>query len=535
MKAVARWSVEHRVTVNLLMVLVIIVGVMSLFKMKREVFPYFSLDMVSIQVFYLGASPEEVEEGIIVKIEEKIQSVEGIKRIVSKAQEGVGSVILELKENVDDVQKVVDEVKTLVDSIDTFPDESETPLIQEVTIKEEAINLAIFGDVSEFALRNVAEKVRNDLLLFKNISQVNLAGIRDYEISVEISEEDLRRYGLTFDQVATALKKGSLDLPGGVIKTSGGEVLIRSKGQRYTGREFETIPLITLSNGTIVRLGDVARIADGFEDSDQKGRFNGQPAALVQIRKTRDEDMVGIARTVHAYVLENRHSLPPNIRIEPWGDLSLLVQDRIDLLKRNGVQGILLVFLSLAMFLRIGLAFWVALGIPISFMAAFWVLHYLGESINMISLFAFIMTLGILVDDAIIIGENIYAHFEKGKKPLDAIIDGTGEVGVPVIMAVTTSIVAFMPLLYVSGIMGKFIKILPMAVIVIVVGLAADTVFPTHKLPAGEVTVIGIDSSVNNADSDASSIISSSPAVVCIDQGNTVRQAGIHDCIIFNE
>lgn len=482
MKAVARWSIEHRVTVNLLMVLVIIVGVMSLFRMKREVFPYFSLDMVSIQVFYLGASPEEVEEGIIVKIEEKIQSVEGIKRIVSSAREGAGTVILELNEDVDDVQKVVDEVKTLVDSIDTFPEESETPLIQEVTIKEEAINLAVFGDVSEFALRNVAEKVRNDLLLFKNISQVNLAGIRNYEISVEISEEDLRRYGLTFDRVASALKTGSLDLPGGVIKTAGGEVLIRSKGQRYTGREFEAIPLITLSNGTIVRLGDVARIVDGFEDSDQKGRFNGKPAALVQVRKTQDEDMVGIARTVHAYVRENRHTLPPNISIAQWGDLSLLVQDRIDLLKRNGVQGIVLVFLSLALFLRIGLAFWVALGIPISFMAAFCVLHYLGASINMISLFAFIMTLGILVDDAIIIGENIYAHYERGKAPLQAIIDGTGEVGVPVIMAVSTSIVAFMPLLYVSGIMGKFIKILPTAVIVILaVSLfEAFVILPAH-------------------------------------------------------
>ncbi|MBW2170207.1 MAG: efflux RND transporter permease subunit, partial [Deltaproteobacteria bacterium] len=214
MKTVARWSVEHRVTVNLLMVFVIIVGLMSLIRMKREVFPYFSLDMVSVQVFYLGASPEEIEEGIIVKIEEKIQSVEGIKRIVSTAREGAGTVILELNEDVDDVQKIVDEVKTLVDSIDTFPEESETPLIQGVTIKEEAINLAVFGDVSEFALRHVAEKVRDDLLSFKSISQVNLAGIRDYEISVEISEEDLRRYGLTFDQVAAALKTGSLDLPG---------------------------------------------------------------------------------------------------------------------------------------------------------------------------------------------------------------------------------------------------------------------------------------------------------------------------------
>ncbi len=482
MKAVARWSVEHRVTVNLLMAFIIIVGFTSLTRMKREVFPFFSLDMVSVQVPYRGASPEEVEEGIIVKIEEKIQSVEGVKRIVSTAREGVGTIVLEIREDVDDVQKVVDEIKTLVDSIDTFPEEAETPLVQEVTIKEEAINIAVFGNVPELALRRVAEKIRDDLLSSKTISQVNLAGIRDYEISVEISEENLRRYGLTFDQVATALKTGSLDLPGGVIKTAGGEVLIRSKGQCYAGREFEDIPIITLPNGTIVRVGDVARVVDGFKDADQKGRFNGKPAALVQVRKTRDEDMIDIARTVHTYIEQNKHSLPPDISIAPWGDLSLLVQDRIDLLKRNGIQGIALVFLSLALFLRIGLAFWVALGIPISFMAAFCVLYYLDASINMISLFAFIMTLGILVDDAIIIGENIYAHYERGKAPLRAILDGTKEVGVPVLMAVSTSIVAFIPLLFVSGIMGKFIRILPAAVIVILfVSLfEAFVILPAH-------------------------------------------------------
>jgi len=221
MKSIARWSVEHRVTVNLVMVFIVIVGVMSLTRMKREVFPYFTLDLVSVQVLYPGASPEEIEEGIVLKIEEKVKSVQGIKRIISSAQEGLGRVLLELKEDVDDVQKVVDDVKTLVDTIDTFPEDAETPLIQEITIKDEAINIAVYGD--------------------------------------EISENNLRRYGLTFDQVTAALKSGSLDLPGGGIKTAGGDVLIRAKGQRYTGREFEEIPLITLADGTMVRLGDVAQ------------------------------------------------------------------------------------------------------------------------------------------------------------------------------------------------------------------------------------------------------------------------------------
>ena len=482
MKSIARWSVEHRVTVNLLMVFIIIVGVMSLTRMRREVFPYFTLDMVSVLVLYPGASPEEIEEGIVLKVEEKVKSVQGINRIISSAQEGVGKVILELKEDVEDVQKVVDEVKTLVDTIDTFPEDAETPLIQEITIRDEAINIAVYGDVSERNLRRSAEKIRDDLLSLKEISQVNLTGVRDYEISVEISENNLRRYGLTFDQVTAALKSGSLDLPGGGIKTAGGDILIRAKGQRYTGREFEEIPLITLSDGTMVRLGDVAHVLDAFKDTDQKGRFNGKPAALVQVRKTRDEDMIHISRAVHTYIQENEHALPPGIRMAAWADLSLLVQDRIDLLSRNGTQGIILVFISLALFLRIGLAFWVALGIPISFMGAFCVLYWLGSTINMISLFAFIMTLGILVDDAIIVGENIYAHYERGEPPLKAVIDGMAEVGSPVLMAVSTTVVAFMPLLYISGIMGKFIKILPTAVIIILVFSLFEAFFilPAH-------------------------------------------------------
>ena len=488
MKSVAKWSVEHRVTVNLLMVFVIVLGLLALNWMTREVFPQFSLDMILVSVEYLGASPEEIEEGIIVKIEEKIKSIEGIKRIISKAQEGIGTVILELKEDLDDVQKVVDDVNTQVDTIDTFPEESETPIIQEVTIKEEAINVAVYGDRSELALRRVAERIRDDLLNYKVISQVNLAGVREYEISVEISEEDLRRYGLTFDLVAAAVKTGSLDLPAGVIRAKGGDVLIRAKGQRYTGREFEDIPLITLQDGTIIRLGDVARVVDGFKDTEQKGRFNGKRAALVQIRKTRDEDLIEIARAVKRYIEEKQGSLPPGIGMAAWGDISLIVQDRINLLVRNGIQGIILVFISLALFLRIGLAFWVALGIPISFMGAFYVLYWIGASINMISLFAFIMTLGILVDDAIIIGENIYAHYERGKPPIKAIIDGTVEVGIPVVMAVSTTVVAFMPLLFVSGIMGKFIKILPTAVIAILLVSVweAFVILPAHLAEALE-------------------------------------------------
>ena len=317
MKFIAQWSVEHRVTVNLLMIFICIIGLMSLSNMKRQVFPDFTLDRISIQVVYLGASPEEIEEGIVIKIEEKIASVDGIKKIISKAREGLGTVLLELNEDVKDVQKVVDEVKILVDSITNFPEEAEKPIVQELTIKEDAINIAIYGNVSEMTMRRIGEKIRDDLLAYRDISQVNLAGVRDYEITVEISEDNLRRYGLTFDAVARAVKTGSLDLPGGVIKSTGGDVLIRAKGQRYTGREFEGIPLIALPDGTTIRLGDVARIIDGFKDTDQSGRFNGSPAVLIQVRKTRSEDLIHISRIVRAYVKDHQTTLPPGLNPDP--------------------------------------------------------------------------------------------------------------------------------------------------------------------------------------------------------------------------
>jgi len=435
--------------------------------MKRQVFPDFTLDRISIQVLYLGASPEEIEEGIVIKIEEKIASVDGIKKIISKAREGVGSVLLELNEDVKDVQKVVDEVKILVDSITNFPEEAEKPIVQELTIKEDAINIAIYGNVSEMTMRQIGEKIRDDLLAYRDISQVNLAGVRDYEITVEISEDNLRRYGLTFDAVTRAVKTGSLDLPGGVIKSTGGDVLIRAKGQRYTGKEFEEIPLIALPDGTIIRLGDVARIIDGFKDTDQSGRFNGSPAVLIKVRKTRSEDLIHIARIVRGYVNDHQTTLPPGVKMSIWGDFSFLVKDRIDLLVTNGIQGMILVFICLGLFLRMGLAFWVAMGIPFSFLGAFCILNWLDASINMISLFGFIMTLGILVDDAIIIGENIYTHYERGVAPIKAIVNGVNEVGWPVLMAISTNIIAFMPLLFISGIMGRFVYILPVSVIII--------------------------------------------------------------------
>jgi HAE1 family hydrophobic/amphiphilic exporter-1 len=508
MKTLGNWSIKNNVAVNLIMVFVIMAGIFTVMKMRREMLPQFSLDMIFVEVEYPGSSPEEVEEGICIKIEEQIEGIEGIDRIVSTAREGSGSVTAELETGAD-VQKILDEIKAEIDRIDTFPDEAEEPLVMEIVNQDPTISVAVFGAVSEKRLRQVAERIRDDLLdtrivsptgsgglqdsltsvlrllKFKqsdSISQIDLVGARDYEIAVEVSEENLRRYGISFDQVVNAVRAGSIDLPGGKIKTDQGEILIRSKGQLYTGREFESIPLITLDDGTVVRLSQVAKVIDGFTDLDIKTRFNGKPAVIVQVSRTSEQDVIEIARLAKTYAQNQRPEMPEDIDIAVWANISTMVEDRINLMLRNGLQGILLVFIALALFLNFRLAFWVALGIPISFMAAFMVLNALDQTINMISLFAFIMTLGILVDDAIIIGENIYTHYNRGKSPSAAVVDGLKEVGAPVVMAVSTTVVAFSPLLFISGIMGKFIAVMPMAVIIILIVSLGEAlvILPSH-------------------------------------------------------
>ncbi|MFO7708343.1 MAG: efflux RND transporter permease subunit [Desulfobacterales bacterium] len=508
MKNLARWSIRNHVTVNLLLVFILVTGFLTLVKMRRELFPQFSLDMIYVSVVYPGSSPEEVEEGICIKIEEKIEGIEGISRMISTAREGSGSVLVELTPGAD-ARKVLDEIKAQVDRIDTFPEEAEKPLVVEVLKEDPAVSIAVYGEASEKLLRRVAEEIRDDLLEARasppgsaggvsglidgllsfmrlkapeRITQVDLVGVRNYEVAVEVSEENLRRFSLSFDQVSQALKTGSIDLPGGTIKTRQGEVLVRAKGQRYTGAEFEDLPLISLADGTRVRLGDVARVTDGFVDSDIKARFNGQPAAVVRVMRTSDQDVIEVSRIAKEYVQTRKDTLPEGIRLAVWGDLSAMVQDRIDLLLRNGTQGMIIVFIMLALFLNLRVAFWVAAGIPISLMGGFVVLDALGQTVNMISLFAYIMTLGILVDDATVFGENIFTHFSAGKPPEAAVVDGFDEVAVPVIHSVTTTIVAFIPLMFVAGIMGKFIAVMPIAVVTILAIslLEAMIILPSH-------------------------------------------------------
>jgi len=464
MKGAVDWFARNSVAANLLMVLIMAGGLFTAVTIKREVFPEFSLDMITVQVPYRGAAPEEVEEGVCIRVEEAIQGLDGIKRITSTASEGSGMVTIELEAGAD-VREVLDDVKSRVDAIETFPEETEKPIIQEITNRQQVINVAVHGQLDEVSLKSLAEQVRDDLSALPEITQVELANARPYEISIEVSETLLRRHGLTFDEVAQAVRRSSLDLPGGSVKTEGGEFLLRTKGQAYRGHEFESLVLITRTDGSHLALGDVATIVDGFEDTDQASRFEGDPALVIQVYRTGEQSAIEVSDAVHAYMETARARMPASVSLTTLGDQAAVLKDRLSLLFRNGLTGFALVFIVLTLFLRFSLAFWVSLGIPISFLGALWLLPGFDVSVNMMSLFAFIVVLGILVDDAIIVGENIYTHQQRHGDRMRGAIEGTQEVATPVIFAVLTSVAAFAPMLFVPGVMGKMMVVMPLVVI----------------------------------------------------------------------
>ena len=481
MNGLIRWFADNHVAANLLMVSIMALGLMSARSIKQEVFPEIEMDMITVSVPYLGATPSEVEEAVCVRVEEQIQGVDGIKKITSTANEGVGTVAAELERGADK-RKALDDIKAEVDRIITFPEETEKPIINLVERKQQVIDLVIFGDASERALKILAEHVRDDLLATNQISYATVGGTRPFEISIEVSEANLRAYGLTLSQVTQAVRANSLDLPGGSVKTDAGEVLVRTKGQRYTGEEFAKIVVITATDGTQVSLDQIASIRDGFEDIDLATYLNGKPAAMVSVYRTGRQGVLDVTDLVKQYVQEKQEQMPPGVELTTWYDRSEIYSSRMDLLLKNGAVGLVLVFLCLALALEIRLALWVSLGIGISFLGAFWIVPMFGVSLNMISMFAFIVSLGLVVDDAIVVGENIYAHREMGRKSQKASTLGTLEVSGPVTFAVLTTVMAFLPLAFVDGVMGKFMYNIPVVVIAVLLFSLVESllILPAH-------------------------------------------------------
>ena len=481
MKGIVAWFAENHVTANLLMVFLLLAGAVTGLTMKLEVFPETSLDQISISMAYPGASPAEVEEAIVRRIEESVAGLAGIKRIDSVAREGVGTVSIEAMKGWD-LKELLDEVKAEVDRIATFPDEAEEPVVREVTRRTQVINVAIYGDAPESTIKHLTEKIKDDITNLPDITYAELSGIRQGEIHIEISEQTLRRYGLTLGQVAEAVRRTSLDLPAGSVKTAGGEILVRTKGRRYHASDYQDVAVITRADGSKVTLGQIANLIDGFEDVDLTSQFQGKPCGVIEVFRVADQNALTVADTVKRYIEKIRPGLPAGVEIDFYRDRSKILRSRIDLLLRNMAIGLILVSILLGVFLNLRLAFWVTLGIPISFAAGIWVLPRFDVSINMISLFAFITVLGIVVDDAIIVGENIFRKQQEGLEPLDGAVQGTVEVGRPVIFAVLTTVAAFWPLLLGSGTMGNVMRNIPIVVILVLLGSLVESllILPAH-------------------------------------------------------
>ena len=476
------------IAANLLMGFLLFMGLISAMGLPQEFLPEASLDRIQVVVPYPGAAPQEVEESIVRKIEEQIQSVEGLKRTESSAAEGLGSVIVEFRQGTN-MSRALADVKAQVDRILTFPAGAERAEVREVTSRQSIFRLMVYGNASERAIKELTYRIEDGILALPEVSYAEISGVRNYEISIEVPLDRLRALGLTLEDVAFAVRQGSLELSAGKISTGEEEIRVRTLGQNYEQFDFEDIIVLTRADGTAVRLGQIATVRDAFADSDLLARFNGQPAARIDVFRTAGEDVLDIAQAVRGYIdAEVVPSLPEGVGVQIWRDDSVDLRGRVNLLLENALLGLLLVFLALALFLQIRLAMWVAVGLAVAFAGTFLVMQLLGISISMFSLMAMVLALGIVVDDAIVVGENIYAERERGTEGLAAAVRGTQRIAGPVIFSVLTTVTAFSVLLTVPGPIGKIGLSIPIVVIAVLMLSLVESllVLPNHlaHLPA---------------------------------------------------
>lgn len=485
------WMSRNHVAANILMAILIIGGLLFASRVKQEVFPDFSLDLISVSVPYPGASPEEVEQGILLSIEDGVRGLDGVKDVTSQANEGLGALSIELLTGADS-QRALQDVKNAVDRIQSFPELAERPVVSLIEQRNQVLSLLIHGDVDESTIRNLAETTRDDLLQLDDVTLAELGAVRPLEIAIEIPQATLRELGLTLPQVAGIVRRTAIELPAGGVRTDGGEILLRTQERRDYAREYADIAVATTADGTIVRLGEIADIRDDFEETDQETFFEGRRAARVDVYRVGNETPQSVSDAVRGYLREHEADLPPGIGMTIWNDSSEIYRERMQLLIKNAFLGLALVLLILGLFLDPKLAFWVTLGIPISILGSFLFIPLTGASINMISLFAFIVTLGIIVDDAVVMGENIFEMRQKGYSFAEAAIVGARQIAGPITFAVLTNIVAFMPLFFVPGASGNlFLQIPSITVAVFVVSLVESLfILPAHLSTPGSHSIL---------------------------------------------
>ena len=463
MRGIIKWFVDNPVAANLLMAVLVVGGLISLSNLRQEEFPEVDLELITVTIPFLGATPEEVEEGVCIRVEEALEGTERVFKMTSTSSEGNCTVQLEL-ESGSDMIRALNDIKSKVDSINTFPAETERPIVSQVSPISQVSDIVISGNTDERSLKNLAELMREEIAAIDGISQVSMEYVRPDEMSVEVSETTLRRYGLTLDAVAVAIRRSSLDLPGGAIKAGGGEILVRTQGQFYRGEEFEDIVVVTRADGTALRLGEIANVIDGFEEGDLRVRFDGMPAAMVRVYRTGNEDTLEISAKVNTYLDQIRSEVPEGIEITLWRDSARELGARLDVLLNAALGGLAMVLLTLALPLRFRLAMWVAAGIPIALLGTILTFSFFDLTLSTLTVMGFILVLGIVVDDAIVVGERIYAHERHSENQRMAAVNGTHEVAVPVIFGVLTTVAAFMPIIFVPGRLGSFFSVLGIVV-----------------------------------------------------------------------
>jgi multidrug efflux pump subunit AcrB len=462
---VIAWFAKNDVAANLLLVSIVVGGLYCLTSvLSLEIFPEVEPDVISVFVPLRGATPEDVELGVAIRIEEAVQDLEGIDKITSRSVEGSTNVSIEVDSDYEP-RELLNDIKNRVDSINTFPADTEKPVVSLAQFTREVISVVVAGNYSEVEIRTFTEQVRDDLLRVEGITQVAVSAVRRYEISIEASQDRLRDFNLSLADIARAVQRSSLDISAGNVRTEGGDVLIRSKGQAYRRGEFEDIVVKTNADGSIIRVADVANVNDGFEEVSLKTGFNGDFAGIIQVYRIGNQSALQIASKVKAYIDERQSSLPVGMKLSYWDDKSSILKARLHTLSSNAIQGGILVIVLLALFLQPSVALWVFIGIPVSFLGALILMSIFGYSINMMSLFGFIIVLGIVVDDAIVTGENVYSRLREGGDPLAASILGTKQVAIPVTFGVLTTIAAFSPLSFIEGRMGDFMSPIPAVVI----------------------------------------------------------------------
>ena len=431
----------------------------------KEVFPAIPVNYININMPYPGAGPREVEEQIIIRIEEAIYNLDGIKHITSQARQGRGKITVEVATD-HDMNKMLNDIKSRVDSVTTFPADAERPIVMEQILREEVIRVALFGDADESVLKQYGERIRDDLAALPDVDHAELKGVRDPQIDIELSEVAMRRYGISFNDVVNGIRRSSLNLPAGTIRAETGDIQIQTRGQAYVEDDFNSISISSRADGTEIKISDVAIVKDTFEERNSLVRFNGKPSVFLGISVGNQPDVVATTEAVKRYIEEEINYLPAELSIATWADYSMMFSGRLELLSTNAFGGLVLVFVVLMLFLRPQLAFWVALGIAVAYMGALWILPSMGLTLNMLSMFSFLLILGIIVDDAIVVGESIFRHQQEGYEGSTAAQMGAQAVSKPVVLAVVSTMIVFIPMLFLPGIWPKMLWAIPAVTIV---------------------------------------------------------------------